>query len=69
MYLDIPASLITIPRKKLKNNGAATGNSRHRTEFAITEKISFSFGEILCVGFLDVIYFPLKDLGINNLIR
>jgi hypothetical protein len=34
---------MTMPKKKLRNSGAATGNSRHSSAFAMTTaKASFS---------------------------
>ena len=69
MYAEIPVSRITIPTKKLKNSGAATGNNRQSSAFVITANTIFSFGRILLTFFSFGICYPRISFGIRSLIR
>lgn len=67
-YLVMPDSLTALPRKKLKNKGAAEGNNKQRTMHAIMSKANFSPDVMLLLRVV-LITIPLISFGIKNLTK
>ena len=65
----MPVSLMTIPMKKLRNSGAATGKSRHRMAFVMIANTSFCLDVILLFLYSLTMALPLMLFGMSSLMR